>query len=92
MTTYTSPLTIKLPYGEAASFAEMQAYGTVLQSFIYDQEEKLTDIEDAKRHDETIDYLQSLASSYNEQLRVFKQTEARHQRKLMIALMQVVET
>lgn len=90
MTISKSSPTITLPYGGDASFAEMQAYGSVLQSFIRDQESQLAEIQDTRKHNETIDYLQSLASSYNEQLRIYKDTEANHQRDMMMALIRFV--
>jgi hypothetical protein len=91
MTGYGNPMSVKLPRGEYATLEEMRCYGSVLQSFICSQESRLDDIEDFEHHNDTVDYLHSLASSYNEQLRVFKATEARRQRNLMDALMQVVQ-
>ena len=91
MPVLTSPKTIRMPHGEKASFLEMQSYGSVLQTFITEQEAKLDDIEDTKRHNEIVDYLQSLANSYNEQLHIYKVKEARQQRKLMSELMRVLE-
>ena len=80
MTGSTNPLSIHVPRGDLASCEEMQAYGTVLQSFICAQEALLDDMEDVKHHNATVDYLQSLANGYNEQLRVYKEAEARRQR------------
>jgi hypothetical protein len=90
MTGSTDPISIKLPHGEHASFEEMQAYGSVMQSFICTQEALLEDIEDVRHHNDKIDYLQSLASSYNEQLRLYKAAEARRQRDALSALLVVV--
>ena len=89
MTISADPISVNLPRGEHATFEEMQCYGSVLQTFISDQEAKLPDIRDLKKHNDTVDYLHSLANSYNEQLRVYKETESQRQRTLMAALMQV---
>jgi len=91
MTGIGSPTSISLPRGETATFEEMQAYGSVLQSFIYEQEAKLPAVKDTRRHNDAVDYLQSLANGYNEQLRIYKDTEARRQRNLMAALWQAVQ-
>jgi len=90
MTAYANPLSIQLPRGEYASFAEMQGYGSVLQTFICSQEALLEDIEDVKHHNDTVDYLQSLANSYNEQLRIYKESESQRQRNMLSALMRVI--
>lgn len=90
MTGSAKPLSIHLPRGEHASFEEMQAYGSTLQSFICTQEALLDDIEDVEHHNDTVDYLQSLANSYNEQLRVYKVAEAKRQRDTLSALLRVV--
>jgi len=87
MTSYPNSLSITLSRGETASFEEMQAYGSVLQSFICCQETQLEETKDVRRYNDTIDYLQSLANGYNEQLCVYKQMEASRQQKLMTALM-----
>jgi len=89
MTASANPLSIHLPRGEYASFAEMQGYGSILQSFICSQEALLEDIEDVQHHNDTVDYLQSLANSYNEQLRIYKESEAQRQRSMLTALMRV---
>lgn len=91
MTVLTSSQTIKMPHGAKASFAEMQSYGSVLQRFITEQESKLDNIKDTKQHNETIDYLQSLANSFNEQLQLYQAKEARQQRELMHELMRVLK-
>ena len=91
MTVPTSPQTIRMPDGANASFAQMQSYGNVLQGFISEQESKLDDITDIKRHNEIVDYLQSLANSFNEQLHVYKAKDAEEQRELMRELMRVLE-
>jgi len=90
MTVSANPLSIQLPRGECASFAEMQGYGSILQSFICSQEALLEDIEDVKHHNDTVDYLQSLANSYNEQLRIYKEAEAQRQRNMFAALMRSI--
>ena len=87
----TSPKTIRMPHGAEASFAEMKSYGNVLQTFITEQEANLDDIEDARNHDAIVEYLQSLANSYNEQLHIYKAKEAHQQRKVMYELMRVLE-
>lgn len=92
MTGPASSLSIHLPRGEHASFEEMQAYGSVLQSFICTQEALLEEMEDVQHHNDTIDYLQSLANSYNEQLRVYKEAEAQRQRATLTALMRTIGT
>lgn len=90
MTASANPLTIQLPRGEYASFAEMQGYGSILQSFICSQEALLQDLEDVQHHNNTVDYLQSLANSYNEQLRIYKVSESQRQREMLAALMRAV--
>lgn len=91
MTGTTDPISIKLPHGEHASFEEMQAYGSVLQSFICTQEALLEDIDDVRHHNDTVDYLQSLANGYNEQLRIYKDAEARRQKDVLSALLMVMK-
>lgn len=90
MTSYATSPSIHLPRGEYASFEEMQSYGRVLQSFIHSQEALLQDLEDVQQHNDTIDYLHSLANSYNEQLRVYKEAESRRQRDVWSSLLQVM--
>ena len=68
----------------------MQAYGSILQSFICSQEALLEDIEDSRQHDDTVDYLRSLADSYNLQLRIYKETEAKRQRATLSALLRTI--
>jgi len=84
----TSSNSIRLPDGREASFEEMQAYGSVLQSFIQEQEAQLPAISDARHHNDTIDYLQSLANAYNEQLHVYRDTQAQQHTSMMVALLQ----
>ncbi len=86
MATSSTPNIIRLPAGHEASFEYMQAYGSVLQTFIQDQEALLPAITDTRRHNDTIDYLQSLANGYNEQLRIYK-TRVAMQQIMMVALM-----
>lgn len=81
-------LQITMPRGDTASFEEMQAYGDTLQRFIVEQEAALVHEQDNRRHDEIVDYLELLASGYNQQLRLFKEVEKRRQRVLMVALLQ----
>lgn len=75
---------VTLPDGRNASYEDMQQYGETLQAFIREQEVKLADIEDARRHNEIIDYLQMLADGYNEQLRLFKAARAQRQSAVVI--------
>ena len=49
MATHASQLSVRLPRGEAASFEEMQVYGSILQTFICEQEDKLDEIADTER-------------------------------------------
>ena len=91
MTVLKSSQTIRMPHGAKASFVEMQSYGSVLQGFITEQESKLDNIKDTKQHNEIIDYLQSLANSFNEQLHLYQAKEARQQRELMHELMRVLK-
>ena len=85
-------VSIKLPRGDQASFEEMQAYGNTLQTFICTQEQQLEKIGNTQQHNLTVEYLCSLADGYNEQLHVFKETEARRQRDIIHALMHIVES
>ena len=81
---------VQLPRGDTASFAEMQAYGETLQRFVREQEAELTNVHDVHRHNQIVDYLHLLASSYNEQLREFKLAEKRRQAALLLSLMRYV--
>ena len=90
MTNSANTISVHLPRGEYASFEEMQSYGSVLQSFIRTQEALLEDMEDIQHHNDTIDYLQSLANGYNEQLRVYKEAESRRQREMLSTLIRVI--
>ena len=81
---------VQLPRGDSASFEEMRAYGETLQLFVREQEAALDAVEDVQRHNQIVDYLNLLASSYNEQLRVFKIAEKRRQATLMLSLMRHV--
>ena len=85
----SSSLAITLPDGREASFEEMQNYGNILQDFIRDQEAQLPQVEDIRRHNEIIDYLQLLATAFNKQLRIYKAREEQKQRQFMIVLMRV---
>lgn len=91
MNIHEKPLAVTIPLGENASFEEMQSYGEVLQMFICDHEAELAHVADLKRHNDTVDYLQSLANCYNEQLRIYKQAEAQRHRDLLTALARAVE-
>lgn len=90
MTTSAAPQAIKLPDGSKATVQEMHDYGKVLQAFIRDQEGKLAQVEDTLRHNEIIDYLQTLADAYNEQLAIYKAAEIQRQQALLVAMTRVV--
>jgi len=84
MTTSAPQLTINLPDGRVANFEEMQAYGQTLQQFIFAQEAALPQVTNTTRHNNIIDYLRLLASSYNDQLRLYKAEEAQRQREVLV--------
>ena len=88
--TSSNPILIQLPKGETATFEDMQAYGETLQAFIREQEEHLPEERDVTRHNEVVDYLNLLANSYNEQLRLFKEAEARRRTTMLLSLMRDV--
>jgi hypothetical protein len=92
MANSSGSLAITLPDGREASFEEMQAYGNIMRDFIRDQEAKLPQVEDIHRHNEIIDYLQLLASAYNEQVRIYKVAEKQKQRHFMIVLTRAVSS
>ena len=77
------PLVVRLPNGREATFEEMQSYGQIMQDFIRDQEAKLPQVKDTRRHNQIIDYLQTLADGYNEQLGLYKAAEAQRQQELL---------
>ena len=81
---------VQLPKGDSATFDEMRAYGETLPLFVREQEAALADVHDVQRHNQIVDYLNLLATSYNEQLRVFKIAEKRRQATLMLSLMRYV--
>jgi hypothetical protein len=83
----SNPTTIRLPRGQTASYEVMYTYGRVLQAFILEQESLLPAVTDTKRHNDTIDYLQSLANGYNEQVRIYRFKEALQQNALTVAVM-----
>lgn len=83
-------ISVQLPDGKTASFAEMQSYGETLQQFIREQEQALSGVQEVSRHNEIIDYLQLLADSYNKQLHVFKTEESRRQRAFQLSMMRFV--
>jgi hypothetical protein len=84
MTTSAPQIAIQLPDGRMASFEEMQAYGQTLQQFIFEQEAVLPQVTDTTRHNNVVEYLRLLASSYNEQLRLYKAAEAQRQREILV--------
>lgn len=84
MTSATSHLSIRLPRGEYAEFEEMQSYGETLQLFVREQESMLPQMTDVQHHNEIIDYLQTLADGYNEQLRLFKAVEAQRKQMMLV--------
>lgn len=87
----TSPprLAITLPHGEVATFEEMQDYGETLQCFIREQEWALAQVQDTQRYNQIVDYLRLLASSYNEQLRLYKAAEAQRQRDILVVMLRL---
>ena len=87
----TEAVPVRMPDGESATFEEMQAFGETLQQFIRAQEAALADVQDTQRHNDIIDYLQLLADSYNEQLRVFKAAENRRQHVLLLSVIHFVD-
>ena len=87
----THSLKIQLPRGETSTFDEMQSYGQTLQQFIREQEATLADIQDTQLHNQIVDYLHLLADNYNQQLRVFKETEKRRQRILLLSVMRYAD-
>ncbi len=89
MSVSTPQIAIKLPHGEVANFQEMQVYGQTLQRFVREQEAGLAQIEDTQHHDQIIDYLQLLARSYNEQLRLYKAAEAQRQKAILVVLLRI---
>ena len=84
----SASLSITLPDGREASFKQLQAYGNTLLDFIRKQEATLPEVEDTGRHNEIVDYLRLLATSFNKQLRIYKAQEAQNQRQFMIVLKQ----
>lgn len=89
MATSAVPLTVKLPNGREATFEEMQIYGQIMQDFIRDQEAVLPQVKDTRRHNQIIDYLQTLADGYNEQLGIYKAAEACRQQEGLMALIRI---
>jgi hypothetical protein len=87
MTTSAPQLTINLPDGRVANFEEMQAYGQTLQQFIFEQEAVLPQVTDTTRHNTIVEYLRLLASSYNDQLRLYKAAEAQRQREVLVVML-----
>jgi len=75
---------VNLPDGDRATYEEMQQYGETLQAFIREQEAQLANIENARRHNEIIDYLHMLADGYNEQLQRFRAAQAQRQNAVVI--------
>lgn len=86
----SNPILIQLPKGESASLEDMQAYGETLQSFIRQQEAALSHERDVARHNEIVDYLNLLANSYNEQLRLFRKAEAERRTAMLLSLLRFV--
>ena len=91
MTKLAGPSTIKLPNGRKASFDEMQRHGQVLQEFIREQEENLARITNDRRHNQIIDYLQTLADGYNEQLGLYQAAEAQRKQKQLVDMIRFVK-
>lgn len=87
MTTSAPQITIQLPDGRMASFEDMQAYGQTLQQFIFEQEAALRQVTDTTHHNNIVEYLRLLASSYNAQLRQFKAAQAQRQREILVIML-----
>ena len=86
MATSLVPLVVRQPNGGEATYEEMQSYGQIMQGFIRDQEAKLPQVKDTRRHNQIIDYLQTLADGYNEQLGLYKDAEAQREQKLLVTM------
>jgi hypothetical protein len=89
MATSAVPLAVKLPNGREATYEDMQIYGQIMQGFIRDQEAVLPQVKDTRRHNQIIDYLQTLADGYNEQLGLYNAAEACRQQEVLIALIRI---
>ena len=85
MNLQANTVSVKMPRGDQASFEEMQANGNALQAFICHQEAKLEHVDETKKHNSILAYLQSLADEYNKQLHIFKEAEAHRQRDIINA-------
>jgi hypothetical protein len=90
MATSSGEMAVKLPNGKKATFEEMQSYGRILKAFICDQEEKLPQVEDTRRHNQIIDYLQTLADGYNLQLSLYRAAEAQRQQELLVVMFRFI--
>jgi hypothetical protein len=83
---FLNPNTVSPPSGQTAFYDDRYSHGRVLQAFIREQELLLPAVVDTKLHNETIDYLRSLANSYNEQLRIYTFKEALQRSALTVAV------
>jgi hypothetical protein len=84
------PLAVKLPNGREATYEDMQIYGQIMQDFIRDQEALLPQVKDTRRHNQIIDYLQTLADGYNEQLGIYSAAEAQRQQELLVVMLRFI--
>ena len=78
-----------VPDGRIASAQEMHDYGKTLQAFVKEQEALLPTLSDMKEHNDRADYLNLLADAYNEQLRVYRETDAARRQTLVMGLLQM---
>ncbi len=81
-------LALQIPDGRHADQAEMLAYGRVLRDFVRQQEASLPEIESAARHNQVVDFLNELATSYNQQLRLFHDADLQRRQQLLAAILQ----
>lgn len=66
---------VEIPDGRTASFADMRRYGQVIQQFVRDTEARLPLTADTLEHNRIVDFLHALADAYNQQLRIFRESE-----------------
>jgi len=80
---------LQIPDGKCADINEMESFGNILQDFIQQQEAALAAVSSIERHNQFVDYLNVLADCYNEQLRIFKETELVRRQQLHAAMVKV---
>jgi type II secretory pathway predicted ATPase ExeA len=78
---------LQIPDGRNADLAEMLAYGRVLRDFVQQQEALLPEITSAARHNQVVDFLNELANSYNEQLRLFHNADLQRRQQLLATIL-----